>query len=137
RRQMDRVRRSEEHWAGLRPTKNSIWLLSATGEIRTAEPTPGQGRTPAWSPDGKWLTFESTRGSSISWYSIFIMTGDGTSLRQITGYELDANHPGWSPDGGRLVFSARHPAHTNTTGIAITDVGGHDDFLAGGWPTNR
>jgi Tol biopolymer transport system component len=105
-------------------TKNSIWLLSATGELRTAEPSPRQGRTPAWSADDQWLTFESTRGSLNSRYSVFIMRRDGTSLRQITAYELDANHPVWSPDGGRLVFSARHPAHPNTTGIAITDVSG-------------
>jgi Tol biopolymer transport system component len=104
-------------------TKNSIWIVGDTGALRTVEPVPGQGRTPAWSPDGQSLAFESNRGSSSNQlYAVFTVNRDGTGLRQITPYDLNANHPAWSPDAGHLVFSARHTKDSDNTGIAIVDI---------------
>jgi Tol biopolymer transport system component len=104
-------------------TKNSIWVVGDTGALRTVEPVPGQGRTPAWSPDGQSLAFESNRGSSSNQlYAVFTVNRDGTGLRQITPYDLNANHPAWSPDAGHLVFSARHTKDSDNTGIAIVDI---------------
>jgi Tol biopolymer transport system component len=102
-------------------TKNSIWLVSNLGVLRAVEQAPGQGRTPSWSPDGEWIAFESNRGSSSHSYAAFIINRDGTGLRQVTGYELDANHPVWSPDGARLAISGRHRKDQDITGIAIID----------------
>lgn len=102
--------------------KNSIWLVSNTGDLRNLEATPSQGRTPAWSPDGQWLAFESDRDSPNQLYAAFIINRNGTGLRRVTPYELDANHPVWSPDAKHLVFSARYTKDKNTTGIAIMDV---------------
>lgn len=103
-------------------TKNSIWLLSDTGALRTVEVVPRQGRTPAWSPDGQSLAFESNRGSPNQMYAVFTINRDGTGLRQITPFELDANHPVWSPDAARLVFSARPTKASSATGIAVVDI---------------
>ena len=104
-------------------TKNSIWLLSEDRHVRPLEPSQPQGRTPSWSPDGNWLAFESNRGSDDPLlYAAFIIARDGTGLRQITSYDLNANHPVWAPDGRRLVFSARHTKGSNRTGIAIVDL---------------
>jgi Tol biopolymer transport system component len=104
-------------------TKNSIWVVGDTGALRTVEAVPGQGRTPAWSPDGQSLAFESNRGSSSNeMYAVFTVRRDGTGLRQMTPYDLNANHPVWSPDAGRLVFSARHTKDSDNTGIAIVDI---------------
>jgi len=103
-------------------TRNSIWLLGEGGALRMLEPAASQGRTPAWSPDGRWLSFESNRGSSGELHAAFIINRDGTGLRQVTDYELNANHPVWSPDGTRLAFAARHPKDADATGLAIIDV---------------
>ncbi len=103
-------------------TRNSIWLVSNTGDLRNLEPTPGQGRTPAWSPDGQWLAFESNRDSPNQLYAVFIINQNGSGLRRVTPYELDANHPVWSPDAKHLVFSARHAKEKDATGIAMMDV---------------
>jgi Tol biopolymer transport system component len=104
-------------------TKNSIWIAGDTKVARPVEAVPGQGRTPAWAPDSQWLAFESNRGSTSNQrYAVFTINRDGTTLRQITPYELDANHPAWSPNGGQLVFSARHTKESDATGIAVVDI---------------
>jgi Tol biopolymer transport system component len=104
-------------------TKNSIWLLSDEGTIRALESTHAQGRTPAWSPDGEWLTFESNRGSADpSLYAVFIIRRDGTGIRQLTPHYINANHPIWSRDGRYVTFSARHTSGSTRTGIAILEV---------------
>jgi Tol biopolymer transport system component len=104
-------------------TQNTIWLLEEGGKPRNI--VPGQGRTPAWSPDGEWLAFESNRGSSSSGlYAAFVVRRDGSGLRQVTNHELDANHPVWSRDGKFLVFSARHTRNLAATGIAIAPIRG-------------
>ena len=116
---MECICRSKEHGQAYDQTRNSIWLVSNTGELRSLEPIPGQGRTPAWSPDGQWLACESNRASPNQLYAVFIINQNGTGLRRVAPYELDANHPVWSPDAKHLVFSARHAKGKEATGIAI------------------
>jgi Tol biopolymer transport system component len=101
---------------------NQIWLADDKGEARPVEATPGQGRTPSWSPDGKRIAFESARGGPGNAYAIFIINHDGSGLTQVTDYALNGNHPVWSPDGRRLVFSYGLPDQEN--GIAVADLPG-------------
>ena len=84
--------------------RNRIWLLDRKG---VWELDPRQGRTPAWSPDGKWVAFESDRGSPDGSYAVFVVPRDGGRVRQVTPFEINANHPKWSPDGQQIAFSAR------------------------------
>ncbi len=103
-------------------TKNSIWLISSTGEVQTLEDPPEQGRTPAWSPDGHWLAFESNRGNLHGLYSVYIIRRDGTGLRRITSSEMNATHPAWSPDGRHIAFSTPNPEKRNAVGISVVHV---------------
>lgn len=102
--------------------ENVVWLASEAGALTTLEARPIQGRTPAWSPDGKRLAFESNRGSADGRYAIFVINRDGTGLMQVTDYALNANHPAWSHDGRRIVFAAAGPGGKYTSGIAMIDV---------------
>lgn len=103
-------------------TKNSICIIE-DGTSRTVETDPKQGRTPNWSPDGRWIAFESNRGSPDGRsYAIFIMEKDGSNLKRLTPYSWFANHPVWSPDGTKMVFSAIHPERRQVSGIAIINV---------------
>ena len=94
-------------------SRNSIWLVDEGGAAHNVESIPNQGRAPTWSPSGKQLAFESTRGSTAGLYAIFIINRDGTGLIQVTNPTLNADHPVWSPDGRQLAFSA----HDATRGI--------------------
>jgi dipeptidyl aminopeptidase/acylaminoacyl peptidase len=59
---------------------------------------------PAWSPDGHWLAFVSTRSGSGQ---IWIIPVSGGEPRQVTWMYHGASHPRWSPDGKYILFSAR------------------------------
>jgi len=100
--------------------ENVIWLVDAAGKLSTLEAKPIQGRAPVWSPDGKYLSFESDRGPSGQ-YAIFIVKRDGISLTQLTDYALNATHGVFSPDGGHMVFAAMDPASQQSR-IAIVDL---------------
>jgi dipeptidyl aminopeptidase/acylaminoacyl peptidase len=89
---------------------NQIWLVDDSGQARTLETQPLQGRTPSWSPDGRRVAFESDRGSPSGLYAVFIVNREGTGLVQVTDYALNAGHPVFSPDGRRLVFAVGDPA---------------------------
>ena len=53
--------------------QNVIWLVSDGGVLSTLEAIPLQGRSPAWSPDGTRLAFESDRGSDEGRYAVFVI----------------------------------------------------------------
>jgi Tol biopolymer transport system component len=103
-------------------TNNSIWLVDDTGVAHTIEKNPGQGRAPTWSPDGKQLAFESTRGSTLGLYSIFLVNRDGTGVHQVTDPAINADHSVWSPDGRKLAFSARASIWAKGRSIAVVDL---------------
>jgi Tol biopolymer transport system component len=60
---------------------------------------PLQGRTPDWSPNDRFLTFESRRGCLNVNYAIFIEASSTGEATQVTDCKLNANHAVWSPDG--------------------------------------
>jgi Tol biopolymer transport system component len=101
--------------------QNVLWLRTASGVMPLENP-PVQGRTPAWSPDGKRITFESDRGSPDGNYAIFIINRDGTGLVQVTDYGLNANHPVWSRDGKHMVFSVGDPLGKKISTITVIDL---------------
>jgi Tol biopolymer transport system component len=103
---------------GYRQENNQIWLVDGSGASRTLETPPLQGRTPTWSPDGKRLAFESSRGSPDGLYAVFLINRDGSGLVKVSDYALNASHPVFSPDGSKLVFAVGNPS-SGATSIAV------------------
>jgi hypothetical protein len=67
---------------------------------------PLQGRTPDWSPNDSFLTFESRRGGLNGNYAIFIESALTGEALQITGCSLTATMRYGHRTAGALHFSA-------------------------------
>jgi serine/threonine protein kinase/Tol biopolymer transport system component len=53
---------------------------------------------PAYSPDGRWIAFRSSRDGG----GLFVMGATGESVRRVTDFGLQ---PAWSPDSRELAFA--------------------------------
>lgn len=77
------------------PGDNDIYLLElVSGQIRQLT-DGGNNAAPAYSPDGRWIVFNSMRASENA--NIFIMRPDGSDVRQLT----NDTEPNWQPRWGR------------------------------------
>ncbi len=98
----------------------------------TCRPTSGAcNGSPAWSPDGKWITFSRASGPVVNGFvqrqAIYIMRADGSEVRRITQRHLPATgedtDPQWSPKGGQILFQRRNVRTAEPTdGVAIWTV---------------
>ena len=92
--------------------------LLAVMELGTQKSTPiGDGKAPAgnphWSPDGKWLAFQSSQGDK---HGLFAARADGsemTFLAPVKGTNSPLPGAGsnvtWSPDGKQIAFISSTP----------------------------
>jgi dipeptidyl aminopeptidase/acylaminoacyl peptidase len=84
-------------------TNADIWVVNAdgSGEPRKLTHSPKRDAHPRWSPDGKWLAFESARdGESQIW----LLPAGGGEARKLTTLSTEAAQPVWAPDGKSLAF---------------------------------
>jgi dipeptidyl aminopeptidase/acylaminoacyl peptidase len=79
---------------------SDIYLCNQNGgQLRRLIDTPGDRRSPAWSPDGSEIAYaQSPR-------DIYIAGADGSHARRLT----DGFDPAWSPDGDKIVFARGAP----------------------------
>jgi dipeptidyl aminopeptidase/acylaminoacyl peptidase len=98
-------------------SQGSIWTVSAAGgaPLRLTDSRPGEGdprsaadRQPSWSPDGKWILFESGRRGNGD---LFVVSADGRVERALTTAAADEGNAAWSPDGKRVAYVERSPAY--------------------------
>lgn len=83
-------------------TDSDIWVIDTGGGIpRRLTFSPKHDRHPRWSPDGKWLAFESNRGGE---FQIWLLPAGGGEARVLTTLSSGATEPDWSPDGSRIAF---------------------------------
>ena len=82
----------------------AVILLAAATQIAAGAPQPVTGienAFPAWSPDGAKILFQSNR--SGEWH-LYLMSPDGSDVRDLTPSMKDCRNPSFSPDGSKIVF---------------------------------
>lgn len=83
-------------------TNSDLWIVStAGGEPRKLTSSPKHDRHARWSPDGKWIAFESNREGG---FQIWLMPAAGGEARKLTNLSTEATQPVWSPTGDKLAF---------------------------------
>ena len=83
-------------------------------------PTSSEDGQPVWSPNGNQIAFVRLNSTARprNGQAIFVVNADGTGLRQVTAWRLDAgDHPDWSPNGKWILF--RSP---ESRGLAGSDL---------------
>jgi Tol biopolymer transport system component len=76
-------------------------------DIRLLDTLGSMASRPAWSPDGRWLAYETV--SDHSW-DIWIADANGQSPRRLTEFPGNERGPIWSHDGRWLFF--KHEARS-------------------------
>lgn len=72
---------------------DAVWPIVEDGTINS---------DPAFSPDGRFLAYQSTRDSSGA--DIYIMDWETGESRNLTNWPGKDSHPSWSPDGSQIAF---------------------------------
>ncbi|HEX7121731.1 MAG TPA: S9 family peptidase [Gemmatimonadaceae bacterium] len=77
-----------------------IWIANADGTgQRQLTYGPDPSRAPAWSPDGRWIAFLSTRNGKTNVYRLPLGGGESERLTNVKSSVADF---AWSPDGSRM-----------------------------------
>ncbi len=84
-------------------TNADIWVVKTdgSGEPRKLTNSPKRDAHPRWSPDGKWIAFESTRDGEGQ---IWLLPVGGGEPRKVTTLSTGAAQAMWAPDGKSLAF---------------------------------
>jgi TolB protein len=97
--------------------KRAIFVIQADGvharqvTQRGASTNRLEDFAPTWSPDGATIAFER-HDNVIDHRAIFTVRADGTGLRQLTPWNLDAAQPGYSPNGKWILFRSNEMSDT-------------------------
>jgi len=95
-------------------TNVNIWrldLLTSPPQARKLVTSSREELSPAISPDGSRIAFQSTRSGERE---IWVCDADGSNAQQLTHFGLSSTGtPRWSPDGKLIAFDARVGGEAN------------------------
>ncbi len=109
-------------------SNSHIWMISFDGQInRQMTSSQDSESSPRWSPDGKYLSFTSSRAGAAKGSQVWLLDRSGGEAVQLT--ELKGRLQGyeWSPDSKRLALVVGDPdpeAEANAAGAAAASASG-------------
>jgi dipeptidyl aminopeptidase/acylaminoacyl peptidase len=95
--------------------RTHVWLVPADGSAEARQITFGErGETsPAWSPDGRFISFVAARGSGTGDDApkpqIWIMSAEGGEAAKLTDAKEGVEAYAWSRDARRIAYLSRDP----------------------------
>ena len=92
-----------------------LWIAdTATGASHPLTVMAGSSNGAAWSPDGRWIAFLSSRPAPLpnspkDKTQLYVMPIDGGEAQQITKMENGVDDFEWAPDSKRIALAAEAP----------------------------
>ena len=80
-----------------------IWITDFDGRqtVRLTS-TPAVESNPHFSPDGKWIAFNSNRSGTSA---VYVVSAEGGTPKRLTWHPAPASVCGWSQDGRRVLYA--------------------------------
>ena len=132
----------------------TIYTMNADGSHLTqliragASRSGAEDHSPQWSPDGTKIAFvrSNTTARPNNKSAIEVMNADGSNVRRLTPWKIEATDPHWSPNGKKILFNTWAEAYPGESAnlytmhadgthlVALTHyAGGTLQALAAGW----
>lgn len=105
----------------IKDSRNSdIWMISWDGsqDIQLTNSPDGESRA-RWSPDGKYLSFLSSRQESKG-SQVWLMDRRGGEGKRLTEIKAGVNDYAWSPDSKKLLLTLTDPDPEDTGKVKTT-----------------
>jgi len=88
--------------------RNNLWIVSAAGGFPTQLTVSDQRQTsPAWSPGGKWIAYQSDNDGDELWDIFLVSPKTGKVVNLTQTREIAEMNPTWSPDGRFLAYEVK------------------------------
>ncbi len=76
---------------------------------------------PTWSPDGRKISFSSTRDRNSN---IYVMDADGNNVQRLTNHPGKDSEPAWAPVGNKIAFCSSRESIMGSSNIYVMDADG-------------
>lgn len=91
-------------------SSSDIWMISFDGKMtRRVTYSTDSESSPRWSPDGKFLSFTSSRPGPNKGNQIWVLDLAGGEARQLTDFKGNLQGYEWSPDSKRMAMVIGDP----------------------------
>ena len=102
--------------------RKNLWVAPAAGGWpRQLTISEQRQASPAWSPDGQWIAFQSDKDGNEQWDIFVVSPKNGDVVNLTNSPEISEESPTWQPHGRLLAITVR-PKDASSAEIATLDV---------------